>query len=434
MRWGMRGMTAGLLAGLSLGAAAEAPSLTGRWSASGEAYGTRIFMNLELKQTGDAFTGTLDGSKLTGTVKGRHVHFVAEDGEGTDTFDGDYTGGKLTGMVQEAHPNDPDHKTRYALALERVPDFGTGPGKRHDFTPQVFYRGFSPFNAPVLRVGSGDQIHTSTVDAGGVDGDRQKRVLGGNPQTGPFYVEQAMPGDTLAVHIDRLTLNRDYAGSDDAIVPRGLSPDLAVKMKDTGKEVRWHLDRERNVATLEKPGDHTALYQVPLRPMLGCIATAPAPVDGAAPTGDSGNFGGNMDFNQIVEGATVYLPVSVPGALLYLGDGHAAQGDGELNGNALETSMDVEVTVTVIRGHALPGPRVESTGRLIALGYAGSLDDAFRDATANMADWLERQYGLGPSEIAEVIGTAAHYEVAEVADRNAGMALSLDKDRLATLR
>jgi acetamidase/formamidase len=132
------------------------------------------------------------------------------------------------------------------------------------------------------------------------------------------------------------------------------------------------------------------------------------------PSGDSSRFGGNMDFNQIVEGATVYLPVAVPGALLYLGDGHALQGDGEVNGNALETSLDVEFSVEVIPGKQVPSPRVESATRLIALAYGGSLDDAFRGATRNMADWLTERYKLTPSEAAEVIGTAAHYEVTEV--------------------
>src|SRR5207249_8516100 len=84
-------------------------------------------------------------------------------------------------------------------------------------------------------------------------------------------------------------------------------------------------------------------------------------------SGDYGRYGGNMDFNEIVEGATVYLPVSVPGALLYVGDGHALQGDGELNGNALETSMDVEFTVDVIPGKRVPGPRVESATHIMAM-------------------------------------------------------------------
>jgi acetamidase/formamidase len=140
-----------------------------------------------------------------------------------------------------------------------------------------------------------------------------------------------------------------------------------------------------------------------------------------------------MDFNEAIEGATVYLPVRNPGALLYIGDGHAAQGDGELNGNALETSMDVTLTVDLISGKSVPGPRVESPTHIIAMGLDGSLDGAFRFATSNMAAWLADDYKLTPSEIAQVMGTASEYRVSEVADRNAGMVMRISKDRLRTL-
>jgi acetamidase/formamidase len=174
-------------------------------------------------------------------------------------------------------------------------------------------------------------------------------------------------------------------------------------------------------------------YSVPVRPMLGCVATALPPVAAPPGTGDSGRFGGNMDFNEVVEGSTVYLPVSVPGALLYFGDGHALQGDGELNGNALETSMDVEVTVDLISSKRIPGPRVESATHVMAMGLDGSLDGAFRNATENMADWLMESYKLTPSEVALVIGTASEYTVSEVADRNAGIVLKIKKERLQSL-
>jgi amidase len=125
--------------------------------------------------------------------------------------------------------------------------------------------------------------------------------------------------------------------------------------------------------------------------------------------------------------------VNVPGALLYFGDGHALQGDGELNGNALETSMDVEVTVDVLPAKRVPGPRVESATHLMAMGLDGSLDGAFKSATENMASWLVDSYQLTPSEVAEVLGTLAEYKVSEVADRNAGVVLKLNKDRLRGL-
>jgi acetamidase/formamidase len=127
------------------------------------------------------------------------------------------------------------------------------------------------------------------------------------------------------------------------------------------------------------------------------------------------------------------LPVRVTGGFLYVGDGHAAQGDGELNGNALETSMDVEFTVDVIPDKRIAGPRVESLSHIMAVGLAGSLDDAMREATSNMADWLTNDYKLTPSELTQLLGTAAEYKVSEVADRNAGIVLKINKDRLKSL-
>jgi acetamidase/formamidase len=204
-------------------------------------------------------------------------------------------------------------------------------------------------------------------------------------------------------------------------------------MKDVGKEVRWHLDRVNGTASPEKPAEHLAHFSIPLKPMLGCIAAAPS-ISGAAPgTGDSGMYGGNMDFNEVGEGATVYLRVSNPGALLYFGDGHAAEGDGEINGNALETSMDVELTVDVIPDKRIGDPRVETAEAIITMGLDGSLDDAFKEATSDMAAWLVEDYKLTPSEIAQVMGIAAEYKVSEAADRNAGIVLKLKKKYLQPL-
>jgi len=129
----------------------------------------------------------------------------------------------------------------------------------------------------------------------------------------------------------------------------------------------------------------------------------------------------------------VYLPVSQPGALLYVGDGHAVQGDGELNGNALETSMEVEFTVDVVKGKSISTPRVESATHIMAVGLAGSLDDALRTATSGLGQWLEQDYGLAPPELAMVLGSSVEYAIAEVADRNAGIAAKLRKDRLAPI-
>jgi len=182
------------------------------------------------------------------------------------------------------------------------------------------------------------------------------------------------------------------------------------------------------------PTDRLKAFEVPVHPMLGGLAVAPG--FGSAPisTGDTGRFGGNMDFNEVVEGNTVYLPVFQPGALLYVGDAHALQGDGETSQYALETSMDVELTVDVVRGRSIAMPRVESKTEITALGQAGSLDDAVRAATAGIAEWLQQDYGLTLSETAQVLGSSARYVVVNLAGRSVGVAAKIDKARLAALR
>ena len=410
------------------------PSLTGRWFVSSDFQGTPLYFQLELTQQGDKLTGNFDGDKLEGTIAGTSVHFVAKDDHGgSEEATATVKGHTLSGTVTFLDADNPGHPESHEFTATLIPPRPSGPAKRHEFVPTTFYRQFSPFHKPVLTIAPGDTVHTTTVDAGGTDEKGVSRVLGGNPETGPFYVETAYPGDTLVVHITRLRLNRDWAVSDDYIVERAVDRDLAVKGKDDGKTIRWHLDIAKGTASPEKPSAHIMHYSVPLRPMLGCVATATGPAQAPPGTGDSGPYGGNMDFNEVIEGATVYLPVNVPGALLYVGDGHATEGDGELNGNALETSMDVEFSVDIIPAKRIGSPRVESATHIMVVGLAGSLDEAFRVATGGMAQWLMDDYKLTSSEVAQVLGTAAEYRVGEVADRNAGMVLKVSKERLASL-
>ncbi len=270
---------------------------------------------------------------------------------------------------------------------------GTAPeGMRHfhEFTPTAFHNEFSPTTPPVLRVEPGDTIRTTTIDASGTDDRGVTRGKAGNPQTGPFYVVGATPGTTVAVHVARLRLNRDWAISSDALSDLAMTSELASRMRFQGQLVRWQLDRPRGLAVRESGTPGLSAYAVPLKPMLGCIALAPPIAEPVAHTGDFGPWGGNLDFNELLEGTTLFLPVNVPGGLLYFGDGHAAQGDGELNGSGLETSMDVEVRVDVMPG-SIPAPRLESSTHVMAMGLSSSLDDAIRKATTNMIEWLMAQ-------------------------------------------
>jgi amidase len=410
-------------------------AVNGEWLITRDVYGNPLYQKMTLKLENGKLTGSFVEDKLEGTVNGNALHFIARDADNnTSEFTGVLSSGRIEGNVVKTNASDPRDKNETKLTATRAPKSPAGSPQRHEFTPTTFFRQFSASNKPVLEIAPGDTVHTTTVDAGGTDEHGIRRVLGGNPETGPFYVQTAWPGDTLVVHFHHIRLNRDYAISDDGIVDRALDSDLSVKMKDGGKPVRWHLDRERMVATSERPGDHLRSFTVPLRPMLGCVATAPGFASAPPPTGDSGHWGGNMDFNEIVEGVTVYLPVNQPGALLYVGDGHAAQGDGELNGDALETSMEVEFTVDVIHNKRIRTPRVESDSQIMTVGLGGSLEDALRSATSGMSQWLEQDYDLSPSEIAQVLGTSSQFNISEVADRNAGVVAKLSKQRLQPLK
>jgi amidase len=165
--------------------------------------------------------------------------------------------------------------------------------------------------------------------------------------------------------------------------------------------------------------------------MLGCVAVAPQG-DLSIRTTDSGRFGGNMDYNQIREGTTLYLPVYHPGALLFLGDGHAAQGDGELTGDALETSMDFEFTVDLIPGRNFGHPLAENAEFLMSIGIAGSLDQALQQATSGMVRWLERDYGLNANESAMLLGFVMKYDVVDLVGTQVSIAAKLPKATLAS--
>src|SRR5439155_11834084 len=308
-----------------------------------------------------------------------------------------------------------------------------GPPRTHTFEPVKFHRVFSGAIEPALRIQAGDTVRTWTVDAGGRDAKGERRSLGGNPETGPFYVEGAMHGDTLAVKFQRIRLNRDSAASGDRITSDALGAGYIRDAKYDDKfSGEWKLDRESGFAMLAKPTERLKNFRVKLRPMLGCVGVAP-PDKQTFRAGWLGSWGGNMDYNGLVEGTTVYLPVYQAGALLFVGDGHAAQGDGELTGDALETSMDVEFTVNVISGQSTGGPRAENEEYIMAMGIAGSLPDALRLATTALARWLEKDYHLTPNESAIVLGTSIRYDIAEIVDPQVNIVAKVSNNVIAEL-
>lgn len=404
------------------------------WLLTLDLWGNPRHSALELERSGHRLSGRLASDNVSGDIRGDRLRFTAVAADGTYCrYEARREGERLRGEADCPDTNDPSRRARHRFVARRLPSRAGGAPRIHDFTPHHYANTFSAEREPVLTIWPGDSVRTRTIDSGGVDEHGDTVALYGNPQTGPFYIAGAEPGDTLAVHITRLRLNRDHADSLDGIVARALTPALAAETATLGKPVRWTFDRERHVARPAAASGALATYEVPLRPMLGGLAVAPG--FGAPPmsTGDTGRNGGNMDFNEIVEGSIVYLPVFQPGALLYLGDAHALQGDGETSQFALETSMDVEFRVGLVRGKAIPMPRVESPLAIFVLGQAGSLDDALRLATAGLLQWLRQDYGLDAAQAAQVLGSSVRYRVANLAGRSVGLAASIDKARLATL-
>ena len=285
----------------------------------------------------------------------------------------------------------------------------------HRFVPQQFYNTFSGAHPPALRIKPGDRVITKTIDAGGTDWDGKAVASGPNPQTGPFYVEGAEPGDTLVVTIDKLDTNRATAYSASLLAPYAVDPgSLATRVDREPKRVTWTIDKTRGMARIDAPEIWPSGLELPLRPMLGCLGVAPARKEAIA-TSTPGAFGGNMDYAGLTAGVKVMLPVSEPGALLFMGDGHARQGEGEAAGTGLETSMDVEFTVEVVK-KTIEWPRLETGTHNMVLGSARPLLEAFQHATSEMARWLIADHGFSERGAGTFMGQALEYEIANVVD------------------
>ncbi|OJU11676.1 MAG: hypothetical protein BGN85_05595 [Alphaproteobacteria bacterium 64-11] len=303
-----------------------------------------------------------------------------------------------------------------------------------DFAPTRFHNVYSPAIAPVLHIQPGDTVHTRTLDSRGYDRDGTPRAPRGNPLTGPFYIEGAMPGDTLVVHLDRVRTNRDSAYQSNLIASSALEAGYLRSIAHLeGGFTQWKLDAAAGTASIVDPSARMSGYTVRLSPMLGCVGVAP-PRDEVLGSGHLGPFGGNMDSPEVREGASLYIPVFQPGALLFLGDGHAQQGDGELPGQGLETSMDVQFRVDLIPGKALGQPRLENADSVMIMGTGGTLDAAMKSATTQMSRWLADTYGLTPHDIAPLLGTAMQYRIAEVVDSEFNVVAKISKDALARIR
>lgn len=297
----------------------------------------------------------------------------------------------------------------------------------HTFHPTHYHVTIGSHD-PVLHIGDGDTVVTTTVDAGGHNERGEHVAPGGNPQTGPFFVDGAEPGDTLAVHLDELTPNRDTAYSSSTLAANVIDPEV-VRDIPVNSRSDWTIDRDHGTARLATPSATLPNFSLPLAPMLGCFGVAPARGQ-AISTATSGEHGGNMDYRGFTAGVTVYFPVFVPGALFHLGDGHALQGDGEIVGTGLEISFDVRFTVRILKAGQISWPRGENHDHIFTVGNARPLDQAVQHATTEMYRWLTGEYELDATTASLLLGQCVEYDLANVFDPAYTMVCKIPKRML----
>ncbi len=280
--------------------------------------------------------------------------------------------------------------------------------------------------APLQRVRPGTILELFTEDcfAGRVKSERdlvsevcQFPFL--NPQTGPFYLEGAEPGDTVALHFVSIEPARDWAASTTVPLFGALTAThLTALLHEPLPELIWiwELDRQRRLCRFHAhQGDFTA--ELPMEPMHGTVGVAPANLEvRSALVPDA--FGGNMDTPEMRAGVTCYLGVNVEGALFSLGDGHARQGEGETCGVAVECAMNTVVAVELIKGRSCPWPRLETDDYLISTGSVRPLEDAFRIAQADLVSWLGQDYGLETMDAYQLVSQGVLSPLANVCDTN----------------
>ena len=279
----------------------------------------------------------------------------------------------------------------------------------HRIVAERYWHTFSAVHPVLLRVRPGDRIVTKTVDSAGFDLNGVRRTAThGNPLTGPFFVEGAEPGDALEVRIERLRLNRatGYTGYQVGVkdAPAMEKPGADLVYKGYDHLLPWTIDLKAGTVRRGR-------LEFRAQPMLGCIGVAPEG-DYSPRSGPAGYWGGNLDYNLVREGTTVLLPVFHSGGLLFFGDGHALEGDGEPVGSGVETSLDVELTVGLRKRRKLTGLRLETADWLVSVGAkeGGAFPDTLSMATRDMLGWLQ-EHGLTAQEAHLLIGLQARYDV-----------------------
>jgi acetamidase/formamidase len=288
---------------------------------------------------------------------------------------------------------------------------------------------------PVARLRSGDILETNTIDAfNGVlkkPGDTMANMGHPNPLTGPFYIEGAQPGDTLAVKILDLQVNSPQGVGAHSVGFGALNETSYTRMLNTPlPEKVWYypIDAKSNTATFHA-NDSNFSVKIPLKPFFGCIGVAPGSgeaINSLVPR----EFGGNMDASEASVGNTIYFPVNEPGALLYMGDGHAVQGDGEIAGTAIEVPLRARLQIDVIKGKQIAWPRFENDKSIMVAGSYRPLDDALRIAFSELVGWMHTDYGLSNMDAYELLSKVARIHLAAMVDPNYTVIAIIDKQFL----
>jgi acetamidase/formamidase len=400
-----------------------------------------------LEQTGDTVSGTWGSNTVKGTLKGSELTLALTDSQGRDA--GSVTG-KIVGDAGEGSGSVAGVGRRggggggmaaggrapvpqpISWKLTKEP---TPPAKPRDvhYEPTTFQDYYFAGNKPGIHIFPGDIVHTWAPDSGGTDKNLKRVAFGGDDNIGPIYVEGALPGDTLVVHLLKIMPNRPTARQGSRIQQYAVMPAYNLTAKyDQRFNGEWQVQNPDGYATLSEPTPALKNFKLKMKPMLGCISVAPPGMEAMGGT-HLGPFGGNLDYNGVVAGATMYFPVYHPGALFGFGDGHAAMGDGEVTQTGLETSMDVDFTVEVIKGYQTQGVREEDDKDIISFGVAGSLEEALKTSTAQLATWIKHDYGLTDSEVALFLGDVMEYRVTELVDPEFDVVSKVPKSALAML-
>lgn len=297
----------------------------------------------------------------------------------------------------------------------------------HRFVPTTYHNVIGSLS-PALRIADGDTVITETIDAAGYDKDEVRQAPGPNPMNGPIFVEGAEPGDSLKVEILGMVPTRD-TGFTRSVVAGNVVDPSDIRTLPAGDKAIWQIDREALTTRLSEPVAGLEAFVLPLSPMIGCFGVAPS-LGQAISTATSGEFGGNMDYRLLGPGTTIWFPVSAPGALFFLGDCHAVQGDGEIVGTGIETTFEVTVRLSVEKKKTIVWPRGETADDIFAIGNARPLDQALQHATSEMLRWLDYDYGLDKTAASHLLGQVVRYDVGNVFDPAYTMACRVSKSWL----